>query len=224
MVALWKSSASNKMPDLHENEQFSKKRKRTVPKSDEKSDRRMRKNSTRDPNIASSHSTESQVLFLEKQIQESQRHYNNIVTLHSLATSQVEEEKQRLAAVAALCRVFCRLLADARLSKLNGASQNDLVVVDWLKARYVDLQNFLLECVGSTNKFNLTALTLCMELIKAEISNPRTSPDQLWRTGLFSKMLDTILETSNIEVLHKFVDSYAQQFDDVRHYTFVILA
>lgn len=218
----WKYPASDKMPGLNGNGKISKKRKRIMPTSDGEGDRRIRKDSTREAN---SHSTGGQVLLLEKQIQQSQRHYNNIVTLHSLATSQAEEEKQRLAAVTALCRMFCRLLADVRLSKSNGASQNDLVVVDWLKARYTDLQSFLLECISSTDSFNLTALTLSMELIKAEISNPRTSPDQLWRTGLFSKMLATILETSNNEdVLHKFVDSYAQQFDDVRHYTFAIIA
>ncbi len=213
------------MLGLDENQPVSKKRKRTVPKSDEKSGRRIHENITRDPVIANSHSSGGQVLLLEKQIQDSQRHYNNIVTLYSLATSQAEEEKQRLAAVAALCRVFCRLLADGRLSKSNGASQNDLVVVDWLKARYADLQNFLLECVSSIDTFNMTALTLSMALIKSEMSNPRTSLDQLWRTGFFSRMLATILESSdNEDLLHKFVDSYAQQFDDVRHYTFVIIA
>lgn len=213
------------MPGIVENDQVSKKRKRIVHKSDGKSNRRVRRDGTDDANFSNINSTGDQVLLLEKQIQESQRHYNNIAKLLSLVTSLVGDDKQRLAAVAALSRVFCRLLADARLTKSNGASQNNLVVVDWLKARYADLQNYLLECIRSIDTFNLTALTLCMELVKAEMSNPRTTAEQLWRTGLFSKMLATLLEYStNEDVLHKFVQSYARQFEDVRHYTFVIIA
>lgn len=81
---------------------------------------------------------------LEDQIVESRKYYNNIVMLLSMLN--VEEssvDSPNLAVAVSLCRVFCRLLAGGYLNKPDGTSEQDLILVAWLKEKYQDFQKAL---------------------------------------------------------------------------------
>lgn len=83
----------------------------------------------------------AQIQELEDQIAESRKYYNNIVTLQSMLNA--ESESHNIAAAVALCRVFCRLLAAGHLNRPEGASEQDRILVAWLKERYQDYQGAL---------------------------------------------------------------------------------
>lgn len=78
---------------------------------------------------------------LEDQIAESRKYYNNIVTLLSMVNA--ESETPHIAVAVSLCRVFCRLIAGGQLNKPEGASEQDQILVAWLKERYQDYQKAL---------------------------------------------------------------------------------
>lgn len=79
---------------------------------------------------------------LEDQIAESRKYYNNIVTLLSMINA--ETESPNIAVAVSLCRVFCRLMAGGHLNKPEGASEQDQILVAWLKERYQDYQKGLI--------------------------------------------------------------------------------
>lgn len=81
---------------------------------------------------------------LEDQITESRKYYNNIVTLLSLFITEYAAKSPNLTAAVSLCRVFCRLMAGGQLIKSKDASEQDLILVAWLKERYQEYQNGLI--------------------------------------------------------------------------------
>ena len=82
---------------------------------------------------------------LEDQIAESRKYYNNIVTLLSMLNGDKSSGKSsNLDVAVSLCRVFCRLLAGGHLNKPDAASEQDLILVAWLRERYQDVQKALI--------------------------------------------------------------------------------
>lgn len=197
------------MPGLVASPENPKKRKRSAPK-DEGSD----------------------VGTLEKQIQDSQRHYNNIPKLLAIAKDEVNAGKSStFAATGALGRVFFRLLADGRLRAKNGASVDEELIANWLKKNYSDYQNCLFRLLKKI-RFESTALRELMQLVNIEVTSAGTAADSAWRTGVFSKIIDNLLgldddetvDASGSSAVLAFAEDYAQKFDDVRHATFTIIA
>lgn len=90
---------------------------------------------------------------LEAQISESRKYYNNIATLISmLGHSQDHSRKQpNLAVAVALCRVFCRLIAGGNLQMPSKASDQEQIIVGWLKERLQEYQNALLDMIRNTD-------------------------------------------------------------------------
>jgi U3 small nucleolar RNA-associated protein 19 len=85
---------------------------------------------------------------LEAQISESRKYYNNIATLISmLNANESSEQSPNLAVAVALCRVFCRLIAGGNLQQPPKASEQEKIVVGWLKERLQEYQNALFDII-----------------------------------------------------------------------------
>jgi len=183
---------------------------------------------------------ESKISALESQIQESQRHYNNIPTLLALANEEVFKSSNgktsTFPAVASLGRVFFRLQVDGRLRTKAGASSEDELVVNWLKKNYAEYQKCLLTLLKNVRSETL-ALRELMQLVNAEVTSAGTATDAAWRSGSFAKVIDNLLglgeersDSDNTDgafdssAVLSFAEDYAQKFDDVRHATFTLIA
>lgn len=166
----------------------------------------------------------SSILEIERQILESRRNYNKIVTLLSHCWNQdpQKEDEENTLAVVALCRIFCRLMALGSLSKDQDTSGNEATVVQWLNDRFNDYKDILLETLsqGDVTKQS-TALTLLMRLFKEEATRLKKSDEAVWQTGTFAKALKFVMDgESSADVRNEFVQQYVEEYDDVRFYTF----
>lgn len=84
---------------------------------------------------------------LENQIAESRKHYNNIATLLSMLNVGDGAKKPNLPVAVALCRVFCRLIAGGYLKVPKEATEQEEIVVAWLKERLQEYQKALLQII-----------------------------------------------------------------------------
>jgi U3 small nucleolar RNA-associated protein 19 len=116
--------------------QVSKKRKKEGKTRSEPAVKRRAVSGTKDDE-------QSKIQQLEDQIAESRKYYNNIVTLLSMLNVETPGESPNISVAVSLCRVFSRLLAGGHLNTPKGASEQDLILVAWLKERYQDFQNAL---------------------------------------------------------------------------------
>ncbi|KAF1359477.1 CBF-domain-containing protein [Lizonia empirigonia] len=158
------------------------------------------------------------VLQLEAQILESRRHYNNIATLLQLS-KQSQHHAPVLAAVA-LCRVFSRLLAAGDMTKSKGMAEAEATVVAWLKERYREFLDTLLQAfLRSDNPAKQSvALTLLMRLVKEE---SKATTDYSLKTGPLSRLIEALLFLPERDAnREEFAEKYFKHFDDVRFHTF----
>ena len=167
----------------------------------------------------------SQVLLLENKIIESRKNYNSISTLLEYMRSASDQQKKDAAGIA-LCRVFCHLMATGSLDKSRDISGNEVIVVQWLKERYQEYKTLLLQLLGRANiARQSTALTLSLQLVKAEKARLNTSDDAVLRTGLFASLIRVLIsETTTDETRKNFVRDYVDEFEDIRYYAFERLA
>jgi U3 small nucleolar RNA-associated protein 19 len=151
-------------------------------------------------------SPRDEVERLEAEIQQSRQNYNNIAKLVAMA------KQQDTNAMVALCRVFCRLIAGGNLRKSKDTPQNEVVIVQWLKERYSEYTNLLLETLDSS------ILKLAMRLVKEE---SREDGDSAWKFGFFGRLVQTLFLGEHAEpILQDFMREWAFVYDDVRFYTF----
>ncbi|EMC93413.1 hypothetical protein BAUCODRAFT_239929 [Baudoinia panamericana UAMH 10762] len=176
---------------------------------------------------AAGESTEEKVLRLEEQVLHGREHYNNIVELQRLQRNY--ETKPRAASLAAvsLCRVFCRLIAADELRKRGGASDADIQIVRWLKARLREYVQSSTEWIGVPDPAQeSTALTLLMRIVKVEIAQDVKQAEQAWKTesSTFWRVLKALLEKTEAEgARQEFVERYVEEHDDVRFYTLFVV-
>lgn len=198
------------MPSALYESGMSKKRKRTVvPK-------------TASPPPATHDANE--VLELENQILESRRHYNNIARLlEYLRKPDAEDDEQSFIAAVALCRVFCRLLAGGKMSKKQGLSKDETLIIDWLRERIKEYKNLLIPKLASQKpEWSQLALTLPLQLMKEEAVYLKVANDTAWRIGTFALLLRKLaVETTPETTRGLFVKKYLVEFDDIRYYTFI---
>lgn len=162
------------------------------------------------------------VANLEEEIQLSQRNYNNIAKLFEIALSK---NKTSTNALVSLCRVFCRLLADRKLSTSQTTSRDEATVVTWLKARF-DEYNALLRSYMQHERPQQCklGLTLSMQIVKAELGNAKSAADAVWRNGMFATIINALISAGRAnEAIEEFVGEYMQVYDDVRYYTLCII-
>lgn len=152
--------------------------------------------------------------------------YNDIATnLLPAAKKEVGTGLLQSQAVVALCRVFCRLLVEGQLIKSNASSEGELKVINWLRGRYEEYRDLLLDVLlDEKQDAQVLALNLCMLLVKEEVSNASSGAESVWKTGLFSKTLDAVLSSTSNMVCQELVERYLQQYDDLRHYAFMAIS
>lgn len=173
--------------------------------------------------MSNTSTTQEDILLLEEQILESREHYNNIIKLQSLLNNIEKKPKTAIVAAVALCRVFCRLIAEERLVKRKQDTEADAQVLQWLKDRLRDYVERLTAWIGSPDATQeSTALTLLMRVVKEETSQGTRRADQAWRTdrSTFRTLMSALLEKSDAEgARQEFVETYVDEHDDVRFYT-----
>ncbi|KAF2132877.1 CBF-domain-containing protein [Dothidotthia symphoricarpi CBS 119687] len=163
---------------------------------------------------------QSDILHLEAQILESRRHYNNIATLLQLAKQPDAENEAPILAVVALCRVFSRLLATGDMVKSKGMGEAEAVIVSWLKERYKDLLDVLLDDFLRSDQpaKQSVALALVMRLVKEE---SKAQKDYNIKNGPLSRLVEVLLLLPQDDLNRdEFAEKYFKQFDDVRYHTF----
>ncbi|RDA84645.1 hypothetical protein CP532_5715 [Ophiocordyceps camponoti-leonardi (nom. inval.)] len=156
------------------------------------------------------------ILSMEKGILESKKNYNDISVLLSAADGL--DEEATLATVA-LCRVFLRLLAQGALTFKSPRSEKDSVVVCWLRERLSQYKQLLLRRLRDED-LAVTALTLCMRLLKAEGRHLSGKDESSFPTAFIEEVIENVLVSDSDAVRRAYVEEYAEQFDDVRFYTF----
>jgi U3 small nucleolar RNA-associated protein 19 len=162
---------------------------------------------------------QEQVLALEAEILESKKHYNNIPKLIKI----LETEDAVIAAIA-LCRVFSRLMASGEMTKQPKASEKELVVVAWLKERYLEYKNGLLELLESP-EVAPTIFALCLRLLKSEGQHFKNGQDYAFPTRFLTDIVRTLLTAEDAEEVRKeFSEKYVEENDDVRYYTLEAIA
>jgi U3 small nucleolar RNA-associated protein 19 len=164
--------------------------------------------------------TQAEILQLETQILESRKHYNNIATLLQLARQPEAENEAPILAVVALCRVFSRLLATGDMVKSKGMGEAEALIVSWLKGRYQEYKDVLLNDFLRSEALpkQSVALTLLMRLVKVEATAQK---DHNVKNGPLPRLIEALLllplDDPNRD---EFADKYFKQFDDIRFHTF----
>jgi U3 small nucleolar RNA-associated protein 19 len=164
--------------------------------------------------------TQAEILQLETQILESRKHYNNIATLLQLARQPEAENEAPILAVVALCRVFSRLLATGDMVKSKGMGEAEALIVSWLKGRYQEYKDVLLNDFLRSEALpkQSVALTLLMRLVKVEATAQK---DHNVKNGPLPRLIEALLllplDDPNRD---EFADKYFKQYDDIRFHTF----
>ena len=174
-------------------------------------------NSQRDP----SH----EIARLEAEIQASQRHYNNIKTLLQLSKHDARHGTKGKQAKLSLCRVFSRLLSEGRLRALPGATENEAIVTSWLRQCFSDYQKQLLVLLKSESGWKL-AMTLLMQLTREEVLATISSPQAVWRSGVYSKLVLALVSgttPSHQRARANLTAQYINAYDDVKQHTFALV-
>ena len=156
------------------------------------------------------------ILLLEDQIIQSRRNYNNIAKLLSICTETGKDDQSTTAAVA-LCRIFCRLTAAGDMTKKKGMPENEITIVNWLKARYAEYTEHLRGKITDLNDYEQgTALVLLMRLVKEAAGKD----ENVWRTGLFSDLLQAVLSSPQSSLAREeLLEKYVEEYDDIRFFT-----
>ncbi|KKA23846.1 Ribosome biogenesis protein Noc4 [Rasamsonia emersonii CBS 393.64] len=127
-----------------------------------------------------------------------------------------------LAVAVSLCRVFCRLIAGGNLKEPNRATEQEKIIVAWLKERCQEYQKALLDIIREADPSSqITAFTLCMRIVSARAMHLPGSETQVWSTGFFKGVFEALIETEDGDSLRsEFVEKYVKEYEDVRYYTF----
>ncbi|KAF2186830.1 CBF-domain-containing protein [Zopfia rhizophila CBS 207.26] len=185
-----------------------------------KSDRKHIKAKTRKSPSAVDDDPQTTMLHLETQIVESRRHYNNIATLIQTAKRQDGENETAILAAVSLCRVFARLISAGDMVKSKGMPESEVVIIKWLKERYREYLNVLLDDYLRSQDAprRSTSLTLLMRLFKEESGGQK---DYNWKNGHLFRLVEILLlHPEKYSTREEFAEKYFNQFDDIRFYTF----
>ncbi|KAI5466244.1 CBF/Mak21 family-domain-containing protein [Mariannaea sp. PMI_226] len=161
----------------------------------------------------------AKILLMEQGILESRKNYNDITVLLSTVDEFSSGKPDGMLAAVALCRIFVRLLAQGALTPKKGLSEKELVVVNWLKDQFAEYKTKLLSILKDED-LATTALTLSMRSLKAEGEHLYTKDEYMFPRAFLREIMATLLASDNSEVVQAFVEEYAEQFDDIRYYTF----
>ncbi|KAH8820400.1 nucleolar complex protein-like protein [Xylogone sp. PMI_703] len=190
--------------------------KRKNPSSDKRPAKRARSESSDEGEA----DVEAQILLLENEIVESKKNYNNIAELIILLRDEDEDPDASMLAAISLCRVFTRLFVSGELSKKPNSTEKEATVLNWLKSRYSEykesLLNLLYQDGGGSN-----ILTLLMRLLKAEHQYLQPGGNYNFPAEFLTEIIQALVQPdSDAQVRKEFSEKYVEEYDDVRFYTF----
>ncbi|KYK56867.1 ribosome biogenesis protein Noc4 [Drechmeria coniospora] len=158
----------------------------------------------------------SKILLMEQGILESRKNYNDITLL---LRSAEDESEESMVATVALCRIFVRLLAQGSLIFKKSQSEREGVVVGWLRDQLTQYKSVLLNLMTDED-LAVTALTLCMRILKAEGEHLSDKDAYSFPTAFIENIVRAIIASDNEGVRSAFIEEYAEQYDDIRYFTF----
>ncbi|KAL7819621.1 CBF domain-containing protein [Trichoderma gracile] len=161
----------------------------------------------------------AKILLMEQGILESKKNYNDIATLQNIASRYEDGEEESTLAAVALCRIFLRLLVQGSLIAKKGLSEKDTVVVGWLKDQFAQYKSLLLQMLADED-LAATALTLCMRLLKAEGEHLYDKEEYTFPYAFLESIVEVLIMSGSEDVRKAFLESYVEQYDDIRYYTF----
>lgn len=187
------------------------KRKRSV--KEEKPVKRARSESSDDEE----EDPQGRMLLLVAGIFESKKNYNNI----SILTKELTEGGQdALIAAHFLGKVFARLGASGELDKKKGASEKDLIVVQWLRERFSEYKSGLLSMLPIEGAGS-DALKLAMEALIVESKHVHGGNEYSFPIVFLTKIVEALLDEHVEGVLRKeYSETWVEEYDDIRYYTF----
>ncbi|KAF4551037.1 CBF/Mak21-like protein [Elsinoe fawcettii] len=197
-----------------------KKRKR-VPENGSK-----RRVATRRDEGGDNEDAHDQILQLETNILDTGEVQSNVAKLLKAFKSKQRDLGTNLAAGVALCRIFYRFIAAERLVKIKGLLPEEREEVDWLRARLEDFVTGLCDLIVQDEpEVQSTAMTLLMRIVKAETSQQEARSAQAWKTGAFSKLMRVLVTEESLDDLRiEFVETFVEEHDDVRFYTYLAIS
>ncbi|KAI9719181.1 MAG: hypothetical protein M1828_006274 [Chrysothrix sp. TS-e1954] len=178
------------------------------------------------PDVASGVNEVEDIAFLEQQVYDSDVNLNKIATLYQIAQQELESLRNESTALPALCRIFCRLLRDGRLSRLEAVqSPSGTAINQWLNKQLKAYNKLVCRVLKIGSKYHQDlGLTIGMELVSAYSKAMESVPSHS-KNDLFGQILDTILERKSSAFLcSTYVKTYAQRYEDVRLMTFTHIA
>ncbi|KAL9030565.1 MAG: hypothetical protein Q9196_001326 [Gyalolechia fulgens] len=213
------------MPDISSRGTIIRKRKRQTRTTDLKPNQ-LDKTRKIEKRVSQAAEIEEEILLLENQIRESRQHYNKIPVLLHYCQGYDVNNRRAITAAVALCRIFCRLMAVGSMSKPRNATENELIIVHWLRSQLEVYTTTLVDVLASADPaMQSTALTLLMRLLKEEAESLGLKPSKIWREGAFPRIISTVANfATSHEVKEEFVREYMQPYDDVRYYGFACLS
>ncbi|PHH67169.1 hypothetical protein CDD81_2938 [Ophiocordyceps australis] len=159
----------------------------------------------------------AQILLLEQGILESKKNYNDISVL--LKTAHNRGSAESLLATVALCRVFIRLVAQGSLASKKGQKENENIVATWLREKLQQYKELLLGLLAD-QELAVTVLTLCMRIVKAEAERSCERNEYTFPFAFLQEIVGAIIRCNDNGIRRAYVEEYAEQFDDIRYYTF----
>lgn len=189
-----------------------------------KAERHKSKTKTRKSPSVEAEDPQATIQHLESQILESRRNYNNIATLIQTAKRLETGNDTAILAAVALCRVFSRLLSSGDMVNTKGIPESEAVIVQWLKGRYREYQDLLLDNYlrSESVQTESVGLTLLMRLVKEESKEQK---EYNWKHGPLSRIVGILLLLpEQSAVRDEFGNKYFKPFDDVRYHTFQSIA
>ncbi|KAH6606467.1 ccaat-binding factor [Trichoderma cornu-damae] len=162
----------------------------------------------------------AKILLMEQGILESKKNYNNIASLLSIARRYEDGEDEPTLAAVALCRIFLRLLAQGSLVAKKSLSEKDAVVVSWLKDQFSQYKSLLQDMLRDEEDLAVTALTLCMRALKAEGEHLYDKEEYTFPQAFLESIVAVLITSDSDEVRKAFLESYVEEYDDIRYYTF----
>ncbi len=161
----------------------------------------------------------AKILLMEQGILESRKNYNDIAVLLTQAKDFEAGKPESMLSTVALCRIFMRLLAQGSLIAKKSLSEKETVVVGWLKDQFGQFKEVLLDLLGE-EEVAATALTLCMRTLKAEGQHLYDKAEYTFPRAFMEDIVTRLIAADNDEVRQAFIEEFAEQFDDIRYYTF----
>jgi U3 small nucleolar RNA-associated protein 19 len=167
---------------------------------------------------------QAHILLMENEIFESKKHYNNIPKLIKLVQPKENVFDESIIAAISLCRAFSRLMASGDMSKKAETTEKEMVVVLWLKERYIEYKNALL-MLFQVQEAASTVLTLSMRVLKSEGTHMKNGQDYNFPSRFLTDLVRTLLSLEDGEDIRaEFAEKFVEEYDDVRFYTFEAIA